>query len=252
MPRIIALAGAFPLLLVIAACGLAPSAPAGEGAPDRAASRPDPSRPAPIAPPGSVQAPTSPQELAALVARSYGAVRTLTADYETRQQNRADRNFARAKLVFARPRNVRMEFLDTDNFLLQGVTFVWRGGPNLVGKRMIGFFPVVAERGVREDRDLRDWTYDQTDFDAMVRSVLRGLPGGRLLGTGRMGGRELVFAEFPAARAGVATERAGIDVQRGLPVVWEFKERPQDAVVYTARYTNLALNSKLAPDAFKL
>lgn len=186
------------------------------------------------------------------VSRAYQAANTLTADFTDHQLKGGERYDATARLLFSKPRNVHIEIRECTDQLLAGATVVWTGGRTVKGKKMIGPVPIQQEKSLEEKPCLRGWPLNQTDYDAMMQSLLGGLPNSRVLGNMNVGGQTLVMVEFPARLSGVAVERIGIDPTLRLPVYRELRESQQGPAVFTIRYQNLSVNRSIPKNAFTL
>ncbi|MBI6545327.1 MAG: hypothetical protein HY692_00945, partial [Cyanobacteria bacterium NC_groundwater_1444_Ag_S-0.65um_54_12] len=209
--------------------------------------QPPPNYPVPSAPP-----PQNLQVLAGEIAQTYRSITTLTADYENHQVNGKETYYAKAHMLFAKPRKLRIDIKDSSDSLLSGASIVWLGGSTLKGRKDIGFIPIKQEHKLTDKPSIRGWTLNQTDYDAMVRSLLAGLPGAKLLGQSRIGGQSLLMVEYRATLPGVTLERIGIDTNRRLPLYREFRESANGQIVFSTIYTRPVLNARFPANAFSL
>lgn len=233
------------LTLIVAGCGLDP------------ATSPTPSpTPSPrVTPSVALQNPASSTTLQLMqrdVMLAYQDLRTLKSDYDNDQSQGSERYQASVHMRFAKPRKVRLDVTTCTDPLVAGASILWIGGATLRGKKQIGFLTINQEHALSEKPCLRGWTFDQTDYHAMVEAVMAGLPHGRLDGTVTMDGRSVVMVQFPSTLKGVSTERVGLDPVLRLPVYRELRERPDGSPVFVTRYHHLQLNADLGKDAFTL
>lgn len=186
------------------------------------------------------------------VLATYQSVQSLEADYDNRQTKGKERYTAQVRMTFAKPRKVRLDVKACSDSLVSGASIVWLGGSTIKGAKPVGPLTIRQEHKLTEKPCLRGWTFDQTDYDAMVQALLQGLPNGRFLGNAQLGGQSLLMVEFPSRLSGVSLERVGIDPVKRLPVYRELRETPQGAPVFTTHYTHLVPNVSVGPDAFNL
>jgi|GEM_PF-3339338 len=235
-------------LAFLPACGNTPS---GGGNPDpvwRPSSQP-------VTPPGRMTDPVTARQLESLrqeVATAYQRLNTLTADYDNRQSRGTDRYFAKVHMRFSKPRKLRLDIESCSVSLLSGASVLWLGDGIVKGKKSIGVLPISTTSPLSEKPCLRGWLYSDTDYEAMVRSLLAGLGSARVVGQGTLAGRQVLTVEFPARLPGVQVERVGIDLALRLPVLREMRENAQGAPVFTTTYTKLVPNATLPGNSFSL
>jgi outer membrane lipoprotein-sorting protein len=237
---------AFGLLALVAVgCGMTPTG-----------SNPGTTTNQPVITPPSQQQPSNPQILAAIqrdVAAAYQSVNTLSAIYDDHQSKGSDRYYAtHVVMKFAKPRKLRLEIGESSDSLLSGAMVVWTGGNSLSGRKDLGPIHIRQTNTLQEKPCLRGWLLNQTDYDAMVQALMQGLPRGRYLGTGSIGGQTLVMVEVPSALSGVTVERIGLDPRIKLPVYREVHETEQGPAVFTMQYGSVQVNPSLPADTFVL
>ena len=245
--RWLPLAIALPLAL-FPACGNTPS---GGGNPEpvwRPSARP-------ATPPGGMTDPATARQLESLrqeVATAYQRLGNLTADYDNRQTRGNESYFAKVHMRFAKPRKLRLDIEACSVSILSGASVLWLGDGTVKGKKSIGVLPIVTTSPLSEKPCLRGWLYSDTDYDAMVRSLLTGMGSARIVGQGMQAGRQVLTVEFPARLPGVQLERVGIDLALRLPVLREMRETAQGTPVFTTTYTKLVPNATLPGNSFSL
>lgn len=207
-----------------------------------------PTRPVPTTQPTAVPGlPGTQTQALASVQQAWGAVRSMSADYDLWEKGSKGTETAKVKFYFKKPGSYRYEVSKHTASIKNGSTSVFDTRTRKITSKLGGALSIIPIKGTLDDersKSVRNYTLDQTDYASQTEILFT--PGAQVK---QLSPTVLEMAN-PTEYPGISALRVTLDPAKNLPVTFELLER--GTVVYRKKITNLQLNPSLGGDKFSL
>lgn len=208
--------------------------------------RPTRQSPMPVQP-GQPGVPGAQAQALVAMQQAWGAVRSLSADYDLWEKGTKGVETAKVKFYFKKPGSYRYEVAKHTASIKNGSTSVFDTRTRKITSKLGGALSLIPIKGTLDDersKSTRNYTLDQTDY--ATQTELFFTPGAQVK---QLAPTMLELAN-PTEYPGITALRVTLDPVKNLPINFELVERT--TVVYRKKITNLQLNPSLGGDKFSL